>query len=264
MNEKCHEVNCNAKKCIFPHPKNGINILVGNKCKFGDSCSFEHEIEGFAKNETTKERIDNLEKVIEEKNTEIKRLRNILKKSQLLQLDGVFSADNYSDTTTANESDVSEDEIKNISNEAFQCEHCDFETEFKNGLKIHIARMHKVKCDECELEFKNKECLKRHKEIKTTISNIEPHLSPDGSMKLDILKHDEVCLVVTDQQSKKLLFLHCWSCWIRATHSCLELPPEGFDKEARPQHTDIGKVVMGDLSEPGCFMDWDMVKTLLE
>ena len=117
-------------------------------------------------------------------------------------------------------------------------------------LKIHVARVHKFKCDQCELTFKNRECLERHKEAKATLLNIDPTISPDKNMKLGILRNDEVCFAISDQMlNNKLLLLHSWGCWTREEHSCIDLPSEEVlenefvvlnDNESNTRHTDIG------------------------
>ena len=134
---------------------------MNKKCRFGEFCSFEHEIEGMALKQNKEDKIKNLEKVIEAKNLEIERLRSILKDPKIFQLDG--EVDNDSETTTNDDSDFldTEDDINN--EEVFQCDTCDFLTKHKNGLKIHVARIHNFKCDQCEVTFKNGECLERHK-----------------------------------------------------------------------------------------------------
>ena len=92
-------------------------------------------------------------------------------------------------------------------------------------------------------------------------------------MKLGILRSDEVCFAIFDQiLNNKLLLLHSWSCWSRGKHSCIDLPPEEVlenecvvlnDSEYNTRHTDIGTVVLGDLSMAGCYVDWEVAKTIM-
>ena len=129
------------------------------------------------------------------------------------------------------------------------------------------------KCDQCDKTFKNKKSLNRHIQAKVTISNIDPTISPNKDMNIDILKSDESCLVVCDSlERKKLLVLHSYECWTRKEHSCDYLPPEAPEKESvlrDPElgslilHTEISYVVLGDLTMPGCYVDWGCVQKMI-
>ena len=46
--------------------------------------------------------------------------------------------------------------------DVFKCNQCDYEPESKKGLKIHLARMHEVKCDKCGEMFGGERNLKTH------------------------------------------------------------------------------------------------------
>ena len=91
--------------------------------------------------------------------------------------------------------------------------------------------------------------------------------SNDKDMKVDMIRNDEACLAVFEQVlHNKLLVLHSWSCWNREEHSCADLLEKDLvinDRELNTRHTDIGTVVMGDLSMAGCYVDWDAVKTII-
>ena len=90
-------------------------------------------------------------------------------------------------------------------------------------------------------------------------------------MKLDIFKADEGCFAIYDKKSSaKLLMLHDYGCWSREKRSCEDLPPENALKTDfasidanKSLHTDIGTVVMGDLSMAGCYVDWAMAKMII-
>ena len=84
------------------------------------------------------------------------------------------------------------------SQDDFECSNCEFITKHKRGLKIHIGRVHKLKGEDCDQNFQDEDCLRRHKSAKKILSNIDPHLSPDETMKLEILRNDESCLVILD------------------------------------------------------------------
>ena len=243
------------------------------KCKFEVFCSFEHDIEGLVQHEETEDKIKILERLIEDKDEEIERLRKRLRESNIFQLDGDFMIDHESESSDDTSDQESDDDITDIevdrnSQDHFKCDHCEFVTKHKNGLKIHIGRVHKLKCENCEQNVQDEDCLQRHKSAKKVLANIDPHLSPDETMKLEILRNDESCLVILDAiLNTNLLQLHCWSCWSRDDHSCPDLPPESVSDEQpryNTRHTDIGSVVMGDLSMAGCYLDWNQAKMMIE
>ena len=115
------------------------------KCKFGDFWSFEHDIEGIIPTEKSEDKVKILEKVIQEKNIEIETLKGIINHAQIVQLHG-GDYDNSDANTSASEddnnssTDDSQEDRKNI----LKCNVCMFETKQRNGLKIHIAKMHKT------------------------------------------------------------------------------------------------------------------------
>ena len=57
--------------------------------------------------------------------------------------------------------------------ELFFCDLCNFNTEHKKGLTIHISKVHKNKCD-CGMKFENKDTLERHEKAKQLYSNVDP------------------------------------------------------------------------------------------
>jgi hypothetical protein len=171
--------------------------------------------------------------------------------------------DNFSDFTETSEAHSTVDESS--FNGVFACEICGYETEHKNGLQIHIGKQHKYKCDECALEFKNREGLNRHTLVKSILSNIEPIESPDDSKKPIIMKDDGTCLAVFDNLlEKNVALVHCNECWSICGHSCTDLPEnELSDIHKDILHLGISSVVLGDLSMFGCFMDWSSMAVLL-
>ena len=256
-----------SKRCNFRHPKNCKYIMKSVKCKFGVFCSFEHEIHGLVLQEDKEEKIKTLENLIVDEDIEIERLKAQLSESNIFHLDGDFTIEDNSDYSDADFLDEIEDTSNSEEQESFRCDQCAFTTEHRKGLKIHITRTHKSKCEECELTFKDEDCLNRHLDGKQLISNIDPHVSPDKALKLKMLRKDEKCLVIHDEMlNQNLLQLHSWSCWSREEHSCQDLPPENVlvYPHHSTKHTDIGLVVMGDLSVAGCYMDWDIAKTIID
>ena len=76
-------------------------------------------------NEVVKEKEDTIEMlniIVENKNLELAKL-----KDEFVELKNSMSGESYSNS--------------------FKCDQCDFTTESKNGLKIHMGRMHEAKCD---------------------------------------------------------------------------------------------------------------------
>ena len=221
---------------------------------------------------TKDDKINTLERLIKDKDVEIESLKNRLREVNIFQLDGDFTIDDESESTndsTDQESvgDTSHVEVQSNSQEGFKCDYCDFSTENRKGLKIHIGRIHKLKCGDCDLNFQDEECLHRHMSAKTLLSNIDPQISPDETMRIEILRNDETCLVILDQTlNNNLLQLHCWSCWSREVRYCPDLPPESVlnDAHYNGRHTDIGSIVLGDLTMAGCYVDWDQATRIIE
>ena len=181
--KKCSTINCDVKRCNFRHPKNCKYVLNNIKCKFEVFCSFEHDIEGLVQQEETEDKIKILERLIEDKDEEIESLRKRLREFDIIQHYGDFMIDHESESENETSDQESVDDIINIeedmnSKDNFKCDHCEFITKHKNGLKIHIGRVHKLKCEDCDQNFQDEECLQRHKSAKKILANIDPHLSP--------------------------------------------------------------------------------------
>ena len=79
-------------------------------------------------------------------------------------------------------------------------------------------------------------------------------------MRLEMIRIDESCLAIVDHLQNKLILLHSWSYWTKEEdYSCSEPPQEEVfenkfllkDEKNQTKHTDLGRVVMGDLSNPG-------------
>ena len=82
----CETKECEIVNCERRHPKECRYFKEFSRCKFGDYCSFRHETtlnEGnvtlVKEVETLKERVDHLEKLIEDKDKQIKEIhKNLL------------------------------------------------------------------------------------------------------------------------------------------------------------------------------------------
>ena len=157
----------------------------------------------------------------------------MLKRTQFCQVDGealIYDTENdeVSNSFVSEMEELSESEV-----ELFQCDICDFSTENKKGLAIHISKVQKKKCDECGMRFECKDKLERHMKAKKLYSVIDPKSSPDKEMKLDFLQNDETCLVVYGPLGlRRFLVLHSSECWSRVNQSCYCLPPETSEKDS--------------------------------
>ena len=196
------------------------------------------------------------------KDSEIEYLKKIINKSNIGQFDGETYDDDPSDflATDENENNVNDSDASSDESTTFGCELCDFQTENRRGLKIHVGRKHQVSCNDCGINFNDNESFIRHNEGKSTLKNIEPCESPDNEMKIDTKEPDEACLAIYDKTANTVIcLLHSHECWSRLAHSCDDLPSQEEDLEdinTDILHQAIGSVVMGELSKMGCFMDW--------
>ena len=75
-----------------------------------------------------------------------------MEQNRIFQFDGAFSkrdTDEETDETCSEIQEVLESYIEDLSEEFFRGDVCSFKTLHKNGLKVHVERKHKVKCDKC-------------------------------------------------------------------------------------------------------------------
>ena len=166
--------------------------------------------------------------------------------------------------------------------ETYPCDQCEFKTEKKKGLKVHIGRVHSMKCKSCKEVFILKENFERHLKLETTLEHICESECDDLSLVLDKNKSDEICLAIFSKKEARedglpLLYLHGSECWTRSGHVCPDLPinvgidpdPEDdlfadYDFYNPTKHSMLELVVMGDLSMGGCYPDWARVKQMLD
>ena len=76
-----------------------------------------------------------------------------MRESQFSQLDGEALEYTDSDTTTNDFSDFPGHSTESEDPEVYNCETCGFKTNHKTGLKIHVKKVHKIECDQCDLAF---------------------------------------------------------------------------------------------------------------
>ena len=150
-------------ECYLRHPRDCRYVTNNKKCKFGGLCAFNHQSGGTTAKESeinnVEESVRMLKQMIDEKDKEIANLKDLLKKTQISQIDGEDFIDDFessSEMETLSQG-LSESEV-----ELFFCDLCNFNTEHKKGLKIHFSKMHKKKCYCCGIIFENKDNLERH------------------------------------------------------------------------------------------------------
>ena len=78
------------------------------------------------------------------------------------------------DSDTSEEESFCEEEI------FFFCDHCNFKTRKEKGIKVHIGRVHSLKCETCDKKFISVEKLERHMKVKTLVDNLGETRSEDG------------------------------------------------------------------------------------
>ena len=293
-NRKCQDSSCNAKACELRHPRKCFYILQNKPCKFGDVCSFEHDIhsDGVRDSETTlRARIFELEQIIIEKEemvTEMKEEINVLQNSVLKNGCDIFEDEvdkdeiDYSIDSDSVESEMEASTSKAHSQSLFyQCDCCAFQTIHEIGLKIHKSKTHKDKCDDCEVSFLNKEQLERHKLAHVTLVNIEENSSEEFGLEIHQYQKDENCLGIYDLLKQRddelpVLFLHSQECWTRSSHSCYDLPVDSDchnDDGALVDHNTydptvhcvIGVLVDNDMKSMKSFkMDWLKIRKMIK
>ena len=145
IQEVCENENCEPKNCKQRHPKD---------CKFAEICTFNHKIEGrksdaeeIPEKEVDK-KVSKLENTIRSMESEIKQHKAKVLYLESISLKVVLETTSEADSDieeTASEPEIFEGFEENESEvkETFKCDHCDFLTEKKSGLKIHVGKKHK-------------------------------------------------------------------------------------------------------------------------
>ena len=133
------------KSCILRHPKICTYYRDYNRCKFGEWCSFKH-IEKFENSDSEiLNRIKNLEKLIEAKDSAIATLMNKIKMIE----EKLFIEEEIVTEITDKK------EVRKGMIDKFKCDLCDFDSNSKKGVHIHMKKKHaqKFECDLCEKVF---------------------------------------------------------------------------------------------------------------
>ena len=259
-NKKCETESCDHRTCPLRHPKPCRYIKAGKICRFETFCDFDHGVNVIEEDiEALKLKVESLEKLvklkdieigskdeeIETKTREICELKMSVKNSRIVQLDG--HGLDLASTDTENDENTEESFVRQ---EMYSCESCEFETFNGNGLKIHSSRKHKHKCDDCGKVFSSRENLDRHKKAKMILKNSNPLNSPDATKKLRLNDFGEPFIEVVSTDSLCPVALLSFE-----THQVLKYHDVPL--------FDIEIVVLGDLSEEGCFVDWAAVSMVL-
>ena len=90
---------------------------------------------------------------------------------------------------------------------SFSCEQCDFTTVSEKGLKIHVGRMHEVKCDKCNEKVGGEHKLKTHM-CRIIVAN--PTI--DSLYMKNWYLPNECIRVFCNEQKKQLAILHSKKC----------------------------------------------------
>ena len=280
VNKRCQEKECDARQCNLRHPRPCRNVLQGKSCPFGETCSFEHKIEGCSREETrdTLETIETLKKKVEG-------LENLIKSkdSEICDLMQTIDAFNY--VVNVSESDEDSEHSVETNPEdseemiTLNCDECNFRTTKKTGLKIHKSKVHvSIQCDKCYSKFRCKDKLDRHIACENTLENICD--KEEESLVLKEIAIDEKCIGIFSVDNPRDdalpdIFLHTDQCWESSGHCCPSLPnhrrcppidfdPLDDDYYDPTLHTTISRFVVGDLTERGCYPDWAKVKQNLQ
>ena len=175
----CETKECEIVNCERRHPKECRYFKEFSRCKFGDYCSFRHETtlnEGnvtlVKEVETLKERVDYLEKLIEDKDKQIKEIHknllNLVKSEDKnvaqplvideIMLESIVEGDKVIDKTTStprptfkcdkcskifsNETDLLNHNKTVHKAEKYPCDICWEMFETERGMRNHIRRLH--------------------------------------------------------------------------------------------------------------------------
>ena len=171
----CNEKDCEIENCERRHPKECRYFKEFSRCKFGDYCSFRHEITMNEGNvtlekevETLKEKVDHLEKLIEEKDEQIKEIRkdllNLVKSEEedqnlvepILNDEIMLESLNETNTSTARP-------VMDFLN--FKCDKCSKTFSNEGDLLTHSKIVHKPEkypCDICWEMFETERGMRNH------------------------------------------------------------------------------------------------------
>ena len=248
---------------------------------------------------THAQKIQQLEKALGEKNRQIEALET---KIVELQNHNLFNQSDSDLETSTSSGSLETDFLENKNKDddegdyqennfevgaSFACEKCSFVTEHRVGLKIHQSKAHLESCEYCGKNLKTKDRLRRHMKMEETLEMISDKKTRDSDLELKQLADDEVCLGIVSLKDPRddglpVLYLHCEECWTKSGHFCPHLPLDrkpqeddvslpiedsfllDYDKYNPTKHVMMEWLVVGDITMPGCYPDWDVVKKILD
>ena len=278
-NKRCQDSLCDARKCDFRHPRKCLYVLQNKPCKFGEVCSFDHGIES---DNSLEVKILQLEDLIKAKDVQIAKLMTRI--SEIERKDFNDNCDDEASEISTTSSEIIEHENEASTSNCdprillYHCDCCDYTTKHEVGLKIHKAKAHKYKCEECNAFFGNDDKLARHKLADATLANLDETYSEDYGLLINQHLSDEKCLGVFNtinprDDNQPVLFLHSPECWDRSVHTCPDLPDShdydvddgvyiDYDFYSPILHGLLDELVYGDTSLPGCYMDWTKIEKI--
>ena len=123
VNEVCDEQDCSGIGCMKRHPKICVYFERFNNCKFGNFCKFSQESK--ARKSDIEEKIDDLKRIINNQDREILKMKNeiVELKSTLLEV-------------KQTEDDLNGDQTE-IRKKVFDCNICELSYKTKHGLNKH-------------------------------------------------------------------------------------------------------------------------------
>ena len=266
----------NLTDCKVPHHTQQTQAYVVSPAwtyLYHTSSYFELEPRIEETSNSLKGKVTELEYLIQAKDSEIKLLSekvNELERKKENFCDHIFDKSESESNDSETSFDIQLD---------YECEMCDFTSKKEVGLKIHVSKMHKYNCDECEKSFEHRDQLERHRSAKEILSNIS--VTHNDELNLVIKKHldNEMCLGIFSTQKPRddflpSVFLHSSMCWDRSGHTCPDLPEDleadnpgntfvDYNYYIPTLHCPQDLLVCGDTSLAGCFMDWVECKKMI-
>ena len=146
--------------------------------------------------------------------------------------------------------------------------------------KIHKTKIHKNKCEVCDVHFENQKQLERHMLSDATLAHITEISSEEFGFEIKHYHNDECCLGVvnlTKQREDKspVLFLHCQECWGKSFHCCEDLPEPGdyendygalvdYNQYDQTVHVLMDDMVDKNMDKQGFTMEWSRMNRVIK
>ena len=183
IKEICSTKKCISKTCIKRHPKVCKYFFTRKSCKFGELCSYKHEVDSNQSEiSELKEKLSILEGSVELLNAKLSELTKELAHSK---------------------KDISEEE-KDMHH---KCSHCAYKASTSAVLKRHNTMKHKspdqaqkISCNECGLSVTSNSVLEQHK-----LSCQDGEISPVEKERHNSLNDSLVLSLEKEERSE------CWT-----------------------------------------------------